>query len=131
MDRVCEAEHEAVSQLMHAETLRELGGAGAIVSAHLERALGALPPHDAEIATSALRFLVTPSRTKIAHSFGDLVGYTNESPVELQHVLEALASQRILRAVADGDDNGSRYEIFHDVLAEPVLAWRRDFDARR
>ena len=25
---------------------------------------------------------------------------------------------------------GSRYEIFHDVLAEPVLAWRREFDAR-
>ena len=131
MERVWEAEHEAGSQLMHAETLRELGGAGAIVSAHLERALGALPPRDAEIATSALKFLVTPSRTKIAQSFGDLVGYTNESPVALQQVLEILASQRILRAVAaGGGDDGSRYEIFHDVLAEPVLVWRRDYEAR-
>jgi WD40 repeat protein len=131
LERVWEAEHESRSSVLRAATLRRLGGAEAIVSAHLERALGALPPREAEIATSALRFLVTPSRTKIAHSFGDLVGYTNESPVELQQVLEMLASQRILRAVTDGDDEGSRYEIFHDVLAEPVLAWRRDFDARR
>ena len=120
----------AIRPVLRAETLRRLGGAEAIVSAHLERALAALPPREAEIATSALKFLVTPSRTKIAHSFGDLVDYTDESPVELQTVLERLASQRILRAVADGDDDGSRYEIFHDVLAEPVLAWRREFDAR-
>src|SRR5207249_9333879 len=73
---------------------------------------------------------VTPSRTKIAHSFGDLVGYTAESPVALQAVLERLASQRILRAVSYGDDDGRRYEIFHDVLAEPVLAWRREFEGR-
>jgi WD40 repeat protein len=131
LERVWEAERDANSTVMRAETLRRLGGAQAIVSAHLERALSSLPPREAEIATSALRFLVTPSRTKIAHSFGDLVGYTNESPVELQQVLELLASQRILRAVANTDDDGSRYEIFHDVLAEPVLAWRRDFDARR
>ncbi|HET6945896.1 MAG TPA: hypothetical protein VFI01_11135, partial [Gaiellaceae bacterium] len=130
MERVWEAEQDAGSQLLRAETLSSLGGAEAIVSAHLERALGALPPREAEIATSALKFLVTPSRTKIAQSFGDLVGYTNESPVALQQVLEILASQRILRAVADGGDDGSRYEIFHDVLAEPVLVWRREYEAR-
>ena len=130
MERVWEAERETGSSVLRADTLRGLGGAEAIVSAHLERALGALPPREAEIATSALKFLVTPSRTKIAHSFGDLVGYTNESPVELQKVLELLAAQRVLRAVADSDDEGSRYEIFHDVLAEPVLVWRREFEAR-
>jgi hypothetical protein len=130
MERVWEAEQDAGSQLLRAETLSSLGGAEAIVSAHLERALGALPPREAEIATSALKFLVTPSRTKIAQSFGDLVGYTNESPVALQQVLEILASQRILRAVAEGGDDGSRYEIFHDVLAEPVLVWRREYEAR-
>jgi WD40 repeat protein len=128
MERVWDEERAAGSAVLRAETLRRLGGARAIVSAHLERALGALPPHDAEIATNALKFLVTPSRTKIAHSFGDLVGYTNESPVELEAVLQVLAAQRILRAVAD--DHGRRYEIFHDVLAEPVLTWRHDFEAR-
>jgi WD40 repeat protein len=130
MERIWEAEREAGSSVLRAATLERLGGATHIVSEHLERALGALPARDAEIATSALKFLVTPSRTKIAQSFGDLVGYTNESPVELQKVLEVLASQRILRAVADGEPSASRYEIFHDVLAEPVLVWRRDFEAR-
>jgi WD40 repeat protein len=130
MERIWEAEREDRSSVLRASTLERLGGAERIVSDHLERALLALPPREAEIATSALKFLVTPSRTKIAHSFGDLVGYTNESPVELQQVLEVLASQRILRAVADGEESGSRYEIFHDVLAEPVLAWRSEFEAR-
>jgi WD40 repeat protein len=130
LERVWEEERAGGSAVLRADTLQRLGGAETIVSAHLERALGALPPHDAEIATSALKFLVTPSRTKIAHSLGDLVGYTNESPLELRAVLEALAAQRIVRAVADGGDAGRRYEIFHDVLAEPVLAWRREFEGR-
>jgi WD40 repeat protein len=125
MERIWDEEREAGSSKLRASTLGRLGGARAIVSAHLERALSSLPPREAEIATSALKFLVTPSRTKISHSFDDLVGYTDESPVELQDVLERLASQRILRAV-----EGERYEIFHDVLAEPVLAWRREFEAK-
>jgi WD40 repeat protein len=131
MERIWEEERDDGSSMLRRSTLERLGGARAIVGAHLERALGALPPREAAIATSALRFLVTPSRTKIAHSFGDLVDYTDESPVELRIVLDRLASQRILRAVAvDDDEGGSRYEIFHDVLAEPVLAWRRGFEAR-
>jgi hypothetical protein len=130
MERVWEEERAAGSAVLRAETLRRLGGARAIVSSHLERALGALPPADAAIATSALRFLVTPSRTKIAHSFADLVDYTAESPVQLQAVLERLAAQRILRSITEGADDGRRYEIFHDVLAEPVLAWRREFETR-
>src|SRR5206468_9341605 len=66
MERIWETEHEAGSQRLRLDTLSRLGGAEAIVSAHLERALSALPPRDAEIATSAPKFLVTPSRTKIA-----------------------------------------------------------------
>jgi WD40 repeat protein len=131
MERVWEEERAEGSPVLRESTLERLGGARTIVSDHLARALEALPPAEAAIATHALRFLVTPSRTKIAHSFGDLVGYTDESPVELRAVLERLASQRILRAVAaDGGADGRRYEIFHDVLAEPVLAWRREFEGR-
>jgi hypothetical protein len=108
MERVWEEEREAGSRVLREATLNRLAGAEAIVSAHLERALGGLPTREAEIATSALRFLVTPSRTKIAHSFSDLVGYTNESPVELQKVLELLAAQRILRSVTESESVGSR-----------------------
>ena len=126
MERVWEEEQADGSQLLRLSTLERLGGARAIVSAHLERTLGALEPHDAAIAASALTYLVTPSRTKIAQSFDDLAGYTDESPAELRTVLDLLAAQRILR-VASIDGGGRRYEIFHDVLAEPVLAWRRGF----
>ena len=125
LERVWEEEQDSGSRILRRSALERLGGAQAIVGAHLERALSALPPRDADIATNALRFLVTPSRTKIAHTLDDLVGYTNESPVVLQGVLERLAAQRVLRA---GD--GGRYEIFHDVLAEPLLAWRREREAR-
>ena len=130
MERVWEEEQAAGSRLLRLDTLERLGGARAIVSAHLQRTLGALSPHDAAIAASALTYLVTPSRTKIAQSFDDLVGYTDEPPAELRGVLDLLAAQRILRAAStDGGADGRRYEIFHDVLAEPVLAWRRMFVA--
>ena len=37
-------------------------------------------------------------------------------------MLDTLAERRILRSLEEGGD--VRYEIFHDVLAQPVLAWR-------
>ena len=43
---------------------------------------------------------------------------------ELGPVLRALARERILRSVDGGAGGGERYEIFHDVLADAVLAWR-------
>jgi len=130
LERVWEEERAAGSPVLRATTLERLGGARAIVGAHLQRTLGALGPHEAAIAASALTYLVTPSRTKIAQSFDDLAGYTDEPPQELRAVLDLLAAQRILRvASTDGGEGGRRYEIFHDVLAEPVLAWRRNFTA--
>ncbi|HUJ93005.1 MAG TPA: hypothetical protein VLW05_09905, partial [Gaiellaceae bacterium] len=131
LERVWEEERAAGSPLLRASTLERLGGARAIVGAHLERTLGALGPRDAAIAASALTYLVTPSRTKIAQTFDDLVGYTGRPPAELRGVLELLAAQRILRVASTdgGAGGGRRYEIFHDVLAEPVLAWRRNFTA--
>ena len=46
----------------------------------------------------------------------------SESPRSVP-VLDALGRERIVRAV-DGAGGGERYEIFHDVLADGVLAWR-------
>ena len=36
-----------------------------------------------------------------------------------------------MRSVANGGANAARYEIFHDVLAEPVLAWKAAYETRR
>ena len=118
MERLWEVEREDGSATLRAATLDRLGGAARIVADHLERALAALPAGRQEIAARLFRQLVTPSGTKIAYSADDLVGYADAPAAEVQAVLDTLAERRILRP----DDDGT-YEIFHDVLAEPVLAW--------
>ena len=44
-------------------------------------------------------------------------------------MLAILADRRILRSLDEGGN--VRYEIFHDVLAQPVLAWRTGHEAER
>ena len=72
---------------------------------------------------------MTPSGTKIAHELSDLADFGGVSVDELRPVLESLGERRIVRSVEEG--GGVRYEIFHDVLAEPVLAWRTAHEADR
>jgi WD40 repeat protein len=123
LERLWEAERERGSSVLHLSTLRELGGAEAIVRAHLERALGRLEPAEQDVAATMFGHLVTPSGSKIAHRPGDLAQYAAVSEAEVRPVLDALGRERIVRAV-DGAGGAERYEIFHDVLADGVLAWR-------
>ena len=46
-------------------------------------------------------------------------------------MLSTLGRERIVRTVDGAGADGARYEIFHDVLAEPVLAWRREQELER
>jgi hypothetical protein len=115
--------------------LDALGGAGRIVENHLLDALGRLTPSEQDTASDCFRFLVSSGRTKIAHTPADLAEWTGRQELEVTAVLDTLASGeggRILRAVAPAhDDDSTTYELFHDVLAEPILAWRRSHDADR
>ena len=82
------------------------------------------------VAAQMFNHLVTPSGMKIAHGSRDLAGYTGVTEAELATVLDAArARERILRPVA-ATAASPRYEIFHDVLADAVLAWRVEFEAR-
>src|SRR5438067_3155260 len=132
LERIWTQEREAGSSVLRLRTLRELGGAEAIVRDHLRRALDSLSSEEQDVAASMFGHLVTPSGTKIAHRSGDLAQYASVREGELEPVLLALSRDRILRAV-DGAGGGERYEIFHDVLAEPVLSWRseRELDRER
>ena len=81
------------------------------------------------IAAQVFNHLVTPSGMKIAHGSRDLAAWTGVPEAELATVLTLLARARILRPV-HGPGGEPAYEIFHDVLADAVLAWRVEFEAR-
>jgi WD40 repeat protein len=125
MQRLWDAEGEAGSTVLRRSTFQALGGAEAIVRAHLDEAMEALPPEQRDVAARVFNHLVTPSGTKIAHGVTDLARYAGVPEGELGSVMASLGGNRILRPV-DG-----RYEIFHDVLAKAVLAWRTRHEAER
>ena len=108
------------------ETLAELGGAGTIVTTHVDRALGDLSGDDRDAAVDIFRHLVTRSGTKIALAAPDLADYTDQSDDEIQELLERLtrADVRILHDVPPSPGaEAPRFEISHDLLAPPILDW--------
>ena len=119
MERIWEAERAQASAVLRFASLEELGGAAQIVADHLERAMAALAPAQREIASALFRQLVTPSGAKISHAASDLAVYADAPDEDVQPVLDLLAARRVLRP-----GNGERYEIYHDVLAAPIVSWR-------
>ena len=124
MERIWAAEREERSDTLRLATLRALGGAETIVRDHVENALDELDGEQKDAAARMFDHLVTPSGTKIAHRARDLAQYAAAPEEALAPVLSTLNRERILRTVDAAPGDGERYEIFHDVLAEPVLAWR-------
>ena len=120
LERLWQTERAVGSRLLRLDTLQALGGAGTIVRDHLLRALDELSPAEQDVAANMFEHLVTPSGTKIAHRAPDLAQYADVPEESLRSVLSTLTRDRIVHSV-DGTD---RYEIFHDVLAEPISAWR-------
>jgi WD40 repeat protein len=132
MQRLWEEERAvAGSSILRLETLRQLGGAEQIVRDHVDGALALLSVPEKDLAARMLDHLVTPSGTKIAHRVGDLAKYAGAAEQELLPVLTKLGDERIVRSVAVEGAQDSRYEIFHDTLAEPVLAWKSGYEAQR
>ncbi len=130
MQRLWEAERSAGSRELRLSTFRALGGAEQIVRDHLQRALDELTPAQRDLVAEMFDHLVTPSGTKIAHAASDLARYSGVDEASLAPALAELVNERILRPVAD-ERGTPRYEIYHDVLADPVLAWRAGHDAWR
>ena len=130
MSRLWEVEADRGSRLLRRETLAELGGAMRIVEDHLEHAMADLSPRQKDAAAAMYNFLVTPSGSKIAHRTRDLAGYADIEEQEAADVLRRLAAERIVRASSD-DGAGTRYEIYHDVLADAVADWGARYRAER
>ena len=122
MQRLWEEERAAGSDVLRVATFERLGGAQHIVEEHFESAMDALTPEQKDVAARLFNHLVTPSGTKIAHELSDLADFGGVPGTSSSPSLTTLAERRILRSLEEGGD--VRYEIFHDVLAHPVLAWR-------
>ena len=131
LERLWSEESAAGSNELRLETLRRLGGAQPIVRDHVYGTLDRLTPAEHDSAASVVRQLVTPSGAKISQTAADLAEYSRLDEAALRPLLETLVRERVVRGV-DGIDGGStRYEIFHDVLAEPLLAWRAGYELER
>jgi WD40 repeat protein len=130
MSRLWEVEAQRGSQTLRLQTLAELGGAAQIVEDHLEQAMADLSVREKDVAAAMYTFLVTPSGAKIAHDVRDLAGYAEVDEREAAEVLRRLSAERIVRSDSD-NGTASRYEIYHDVLAEAVVAWRNRHNGER
>jgi WD40 repeat protein len=134
MEQLWSAGTDDGGRVLDCAALDRLGGAKAIVSGHLDEAMRALGPEDVVVAAELMRYLVTPARTKVSHDVATLTEWTKLPREDVTRVLEELAgSRRILRVVPSPDDDpgSSRYEIFHDVLGQSILEWRRGYEQER
>jgi hypothetical protein len=123
------------SRILRAASLKDLGGAAAIVNGHLTEVLAALAEPELESCARMFPYLVTPSGTKIAHTAADLARFAKIDRGSIVPLLEKLASGewRILTPVAPPDSAPSelKYEIYHDSLAQAILAWQAEYDKLR
>ena len=130
MQRLWAAETEdgGAPKLTLATLTDKLGGTEKIIHRHLEEALDRLPDAQRDLAAAVLRPLISPSGTKIAWRASDIAFWAKHPAQEIEPILQALASgeQRILRTITPPPteaDQSPLYELFHDILAQPVLEW--------
>ncbi len=131
LERLWEREREEGSHELRLATLRAIGGARAVVREHVRGALDALPLAEQDAAARVVRQLVTPSGRKVSHEPSDLAEYAHVDDAELRRLLERLGRERIVRGVNGMQGAPTRYEIFHDVLGPPILAWQAEHRLQR
>src|SRR6185437_7773527 len=131
LERLWERERAEGSRTLRLSTLRAIGGARAVVREHVRGALDALPLAEQEAASRVVRQLVTPSGRKVSHEPSDLAQYADVEDAELRRLLETLGRERIVRGVNGMQGVPTRYEIFHDVLGPPILAWQAEHQLQR
>jgi WD40 repeat protein len=136
MTQLWDEEKQQASSTLRLSTLKRLGEGRRILHRHLDARMKTLTSSEQDLAERFFHYLVTPSGTKIAHTVADLGTYAGGVPVrKLTPVLDKLAAPdaRILRSFASSGTDAARrrYEIFHDLLARPILDWRNDHAAVR
>ena len=115
------------SPALRLATLAALGGAEKILRTHLDVVMAQLPAPEQALAAQVFHQLVTPSGTKIAHYVSDLAEFAHAPAANVAHMCALLEDwqARVLRDVTPPGMESKRYEIFHDLLAAPILDWRQ------
>jgi WD40 repeat protein len=133
MMRLWREEMAAGSDTLRLSTLHRLGGAEEIVRTHLDRVMASSPKKEQVLASRVFHQLVTPGGTKIAHYVDDLAKYVSAPPAAIGLLFDHLddPEARVLRDVTPPGAPSKRYEIFHDLLAAPILDWRQRFVAHQ
>src|SRR2546430_2134604 len=126
LTRLWDEERNANSNVLRLETFEKLGWAANIVSTYLDSMMSGLTDSERHHAANVFRYLVTPSGSKIAQEVSSLASWTELPEPEVQSILRRLAEMRILRVI-HAPEQPERFEIFHDVLAQAILSWRRVF----
>ena len=126
LKRLWQEEQQQGSQELRCSTLNNLRGAGGIAENHFKDTMKQLPEDERRLCAVIFDRMVTPSGMKIALAAADLAGMTGEDSERVATVLEKLAAGRslIIHKVPSPKEGGAPlFEIFHDVLARPILDW--------
>jgi CHASE2 domain-containing sensor protein len=120
------------STLVRRQTLAEMGGCEQIVGSYVDDSLTALPSRQRALFARIVRYLVTPSGVKVAHSASDLAAYVESSQEPVAQMLERLTALGLMRRLPPPPGSAEpRYEVLHDLLAEPMLDWGSRVDVQR
>lgn len=134
LTRLWEESGGASASALNDDTLGKLGGVRRIVRDHVRKVMDQLALKEQALCAKLCDRLVTAIGSKVAYpteglAADDVVG-EETSEEDVQAVLEKLTERRsrILKPVTTNDLPG--FEIFHDVLALPVLEWKREFQTK-
>lgn len=120
---VCDAvyEHARVNNRKHI-TLADyesIGGAQGILDRYIEAALREYRGDERELAKNMLIALVTSHETKARQDLKSLASELRVPELEARQLLRRLTGQRLVRRL----DEGSSYELAHDILAATISTW--------
>lgn len=126
LKRLWQQEWQQRSPELRRKTLDELRGAGGIAESHFKDTMKALPEDEQRLCAVIFDRMVTPSGMKIALPAADLAAMTGEDQDQVSGVLGKLAAGRSLiihKVPPPQEGRAPLFEIFHDVLARPILSW--------
>lgn len=126
LERVWQEGCATNSQVLGLETLTSLGNSDNILREYTDTVMGGLDRKEASTAARMIRFLIAPSGGKVALASCDIALFANLELAQVSPVLQKLAEgDRLLRSLEPGASGAEiRYEIYHDILVDPLVAWQ-------